>query len=67
MTACLAPARRFSAHRNPDRDGVSEHRRLEEAALARDAGTAAEVLTRHLTRTAAALTGGTDHDPAREA
>ncbi|TDD79638.1 GntR family transcriptional regulator [Actinomadura darangshiensis] len=48
-------ARRWSAHRDPGRDGVAEHRRLEEAALARDAGTAAEVLTRHLTLTAAAL------------
>ncbi|WP_101897319.1 GntR family transcriptional regulator [Embleya scabrispora] len=49
-------ARRWSAYRNPDRDGIEEHRRLEEAALARDADTAAEVLTTHLTRTAAALT-----------
>ncbi|WP_211225567.1 GntR family transcriptional regulator [Amycolatopsis nigrescens] len=50
-------ARRWSAHRDPDRDGVEEHRRLEEAALARDADAAAEALTRHLTLTAAALTG----------
>ncbi|MFE6176193.1 GntR family transcriptional regulator [Streptomyces sp. NPDC056464] len=49
-------ARRWSAHRHPDRDGVGEHGRLEEAALARDADTAAEVLTQHLTMTAAALT-----------
>ena len=49
-------ARRWSAHRNPDRDGVDEHRRLEEAALARDADTAAEVLVQHLTQTAAGLT-----------
>ncbi|MFI9644926.1 GntR family transcriptional regulator [Streptomyces sp. NPDC052040] len=49
--------RRWSAHRNPDRDGAAEHRRLEEAALARDADTAAAVLTEHLTLTAAALTG----------
>ncbi|MBN0049182.1 GntR family transcriptional regulator [Streptomyces actuosus] len=49
-------ARRWSAHRHPDRDHVGEHRRLEEAALARDADTAVEVLTRHLTRTAAGLT-----------
>jgi DNA-binding GntR family transcriptional regulator len=53
-------ARRWSAHRHPDRDGVGEHRRLEEAALARDAHTAAEVLARHLTRTAA---GPTDSSP----
>ncbi|RBQ15081.1 GntR family transcriptional regulator [Spongiactinospora rosea] len=49
-------ARRWSAHRTPGRDGVAEHRRLEETALARDADTAAEVLTRHLTTTAADLT-----------
>ncbi|MFI5776377.1 GntR family transcriptional regulator [Nocardia sp. NPDC051570] len=48
-------ARRWSARRNPDRDGVEEHRRLEEAALARDADTAAETLARHLTLTAAGL------------
>lgn len=51
-------ARRWSALRAPDRDGVEEHRQLEEAALARDADTAAEVLARHLTLTAAALTCG---------
>lgn len=50
-------ARRWSAHRNPGRDGAEEHRRLEEAALARDADTAAAVLVQHLTLTAAALTG----------
>ncbi|MEY9963489.1 DNA-binding GntR family transcriptional regulator [Streptacidiphilus sp. MAP12-16] len=60
-------ARRWSAHRNPDRDGVGEHRRLEETALARDANTAAEVLAQHLTLTAAELTGGTCHEPAKEA
>ncbi|MGW6796338.1 GntR family transcriptional regulator [Streptomyces chartreusis] len=49
-------ARRWSAHRTPGRDGVLEHRRLEEAALARDADTAAEVLIQHLTQTADALT-----------
>lgn len=49
-------ARRWSAHRNPDRDGAKEHRRLEEAVLARDADTAAAVLVQHLTLTAAALT-----------
>lgn len=49
-------ARRWSARRNPDRDGVKEHRGLEEAALARDADTAAAVLVQHLTLTAAALT-----------
>ncbi|MEU9554230.1 GntR family transcriptional regulator [Streptomyces fumanus] len=48
-------ARRWAAQRTPGRNGVDEHRRLEEAALARDADTAAEVLTQHLTRTAAAL------------
>lgn len=49
-------ARRWSARRMPGRDGVAEHRRLEEAALARDADTAAEVLVRHLTLTVAGLT-----------
>ncbi|GAA4289930.1 GntR family transcriptional regulator [Streptomyces violaceoruber] len=49
-------ARRWSTHRNPGRDGVEEHRRLEEAALARDADTAAEVRVRHLTLTAEGLT-----------
>nr|WP_107910898.1 GntR family transcriptional regulator [Streptomyces chartreusis] len=48
-------ARRWSALRAPGRDGVLEHRRLEEAALARDADTAAEVLIRHLAQTADAL------------
>jgi DNA-binding GntR family transcriptional regulator len=48
-------ARRWSAHRNPGRDHVGEHRRLEEAALARDADAAAEALVRHLTLTAAGL------------
>ncbi|GAA5093804.1 GntR family transcriptional regulator [Nocardia iowensis] len=60
-------ARRWSAVRNPDRDGADEHRRLEEAALARDADTAAETLTRHLTLTAAALADRVPHEPAREA
>ncbi|MET9297111.1 GntR family transcriptional regulator [Streptomyces sp. NPDC003077] len=51
-------ARRWSAHRNPHRDGAKEHRALEEAALSRDADTAAEVLVQHLTLTATALTDG---------
>jgi DNA-binding GntR family transcriptional regulator len=59
-------ARRWSAHRTPDRDHVGEHRRLEEAALARDAGTAAEALAQHLTLTAAGLTGSTHHETARK-
>jgi DNA-binding GntR family transcriptional regulator len=59
-------ARRWSARRAPDRDSAGEHGRLEEAALARDADAAAEVLTRHLTLTAAALTGRTRHEPAKE-
>ncbi|NUR01763.1 MAG: GntR family transcriptional regulator [Streptomyces sp.] len=49
-------ARRWSALRRPDRDGPGEHRRLEEAALARDADTAAALLAQHLTSTAAGLT-----------
>ncbi|MFE9425615.1 GntR family transcriptional regulator [Kitasatospora sp. NPDC006697] len=56
-------ARRWSARRTPGRDGIEEHRRLEEAALARDADTAAEVLVRHLTRTADALTGDSPQPP----
>lgn len=60
-------ARRWSARHLPDRDHVGEHRRLEEAALARDADTAAEVLTQHLTQTAAGLTGCTHREPAKEA
>ncbi|WP_406177360.1 GntR family transcriptional regulator [Streptomyces sp. NBC_00996] len=60
-------ARRWSAHRHPDRDHVGEHHRLEEAALARDAHTATEVLTQHLTLTAAGLTGCTHHEPAKGA
>ncbi|MEV0177234.1 GntR family transcriptional regulator [Streptomyces sp. NPDC050803] len=60
-------ARRWSAHRNPGRDHAGEHRRLEEAALARDAETASEVLTRHLTQTAAGLTGYPHREPAKEA
>ncbi len=60
-------ARRWSAHRNPDRDDAGEHRRLEEAALARDADTAAEALAQHLTLTAAALTGRAPHEPAQQA
>ncbi|GGW95496.1 GntR family transcriptional regulator [Streptomyces malachitofuscus] len=50
-------ARRWSARRTPGRDGTDEHRRLEEAALARDADAAAELLVRHLTLTAEGLTG----------
>ncbi|MEV8314933.1 GntR family transcriptional regulator [Streptomyces sp. NPDC059900] len=60
-------ARRWSAHRNPDRDGALEHRRLEEAALARDADTAAEALTQHLTQTAAGLTDCPHHEPPAQA
>jgi DNA-binding GntR family transcriptional regulator len=51
--------RRWSAYRNPDRDGVKEHRRLEKAALARDADTAVAVLIQHLSTTAAVLTDPT--------
>jgi DNA-binding GntR family transcriptional regulator len=47
--------RRWSAGRAPGRDHVAEHRRLEEVTLARDADTAAALLTRHLTQTAAVL------------
>ncbi|MEU1982828.1 GntR family transcriptional regulator [Nocardia sp. NPDC019395] len=51
-------ARRWSSHRNPGRDGAEEHRRLEAAALARDADAAVEAWTRHVTLTAAGLAGG---------
>lgn len=60
-------ARRWSAHSNPDRDGLDEHRRLEEAALARDADGAAQLLARHLTLTATGLIGRTGREPAEEA
>lgn len=56
-------ARRWSAQRTPGRDGVLEHRRLEEAALARDGDTAAEVLIQHLTQTADALADPTASSP----
>lgn len=55
-------ARRWSAHLDPSRDGIAEHRRLEEAVLVRDADAAAEVLVRHLAMTAAALTDGTQSE-----
>jgi DNA-binding GntR family transcriptional regulator len=58
-------ARRWSAHRTPGRDFIGEHRRLEEAALARDADTAADVLAEHLSQTAAGLTDCTDTEDAR--
>lgn len=48
-------ARRWSALSNPGRDAAAEHRALEEATLARDAGRAADLLRRHLERTAEAL------------
>ncbi|WP_156051244.1 GntR family transcriptional regulator [Allokutzneria albata] len=50
-------ARRWSLNRNPLRDLVAEHRRLEELALARDADAAGQALCEHLTLTAAGLTG----------
>ncbi|WP_329352876.1 GntR family transcriptional regulator [Streptomyces sp. NBC_01261] len=54
-------ARRWAAQRDPDRDAPTEHARLEDATLARDADTAADLLTRHLTTTGAALTA-TPHE-----
>ncbi|MEU4312290.1 hypothetical protein [Nocardia sp. NPDC024068] len=57
LRADRGTTRRWSARRNPERDGADEHRRLEEAALARDidTDTATATLTRHLTLTAAGL------------
>jgi len=48
-------ARQWSALSNPGRDAIAEHRAIEEAALARDADLAADLLGRHVGRTAAAL------------
>jgi DNA-binding GntR family transcriptional regulator len=56
-------ARRWSGIRDPDRDHLAEHRRLEKATLARDADTAAAVLAQHLARTAAGLTLGAAEGP----
>ncbi|AXX31766.1 gntR family regulatory protein [Actinosynnema pretiosum subsp. pretiosum] len=50
-------ARRWAGTRAPERDHAGEHRALEEAALARDADTAADLLVRHLSLTARALRG----------
>ena len=51
-------ARLWAAERAPDRDYLGEHRRLEEAALARDADKAAAALERHLSQTTASLATG---------
>ncbi|UAC01869.1 GntR family transcriptional regulator [Dactylosporangium vinaceum] len=48
-------ARRWSARRTPGRDHRVEHREIEAATLARDAPGAAELLRRHVGRTAEAL------------
>lgn len=48
-------ARRWAGHRTPGRDHAVEHRQLEEVVLARRADAAVEVLTQHLTQTAASL------------
>ncbi len=55
-------ARRWSTRHNPGRDGIAEHRAIEQAALARDAGLAADLLSRHLSRTAAGLIPTDDRD-----
>lgn len=47
--------RPWSTERAPERDFLSEHRALEEAALARDADTAATILAAHVSTTAANL------------
>jgi DNA-binding GntR family transcriptional regulator len=51
-------ARLWSADRTSDRDFIGEHRQLEEAALARDADTAAALLERHVSLTASNLVSG---------
>jgi DNA-binding GntR family transcriptional regulator len=48
-------SRRWSAARAPDRDYLTEHRRLERLALSRQGEAAADALVAHLTVTAAAL------------
>jgi DNA-binding GntR family transcriptional regulator len=48
-------ARRWSAAMNPGRDAIGEHLALEEAALARDADRATELLVRHVEGTASRL------------
>lgn len=58
MWAASELARRWATRLDPDRSGEDEHGALEQAALARDAGAAAELLTRHLTQTAATLADG---------
>lgn len=60
-------ARRWSAHRTPDRDCLGEHGRLEQTALARDADAAAQALTQHLTLTAAGLIGRACDEPTQRA
>ncbi|MDX3852705.1 GntR family transcriptional regulator [Streptomyces sp. AK02-01A] len=49
-------ARRWSGAIVPERDGTKEHSALEEAALSRDAERAADLLSRHVLRTARSLT-----------
>jgi DNA-binding GntR family transcriptional regulator len=53
-------ARRLSSQRAPERSGPDEHGSLEQAALARDAVAATDALTRHLSRTATALSPVSD-------
>ena len=48
-------ARRWSLNADPTRDYLGEHAALEQAALDRDADRAAELLTRHVLHTVAAL------------
>ncbi|WP_307834276.1 GntR family transcriptional regulator [Paractinoplanes lichenicola] len=48
--------RRWSLHGDPSRDAAAEHQALEDAALSRDGDRAAELLRRHVLRTAEALT-----------
>ncbi|MFD9890518.1 GntR family transcriptional regulator [Amycolatopsis sp. NPDC059027] len=59
-------ARRWSGQRTPARDHLGEHGKLERAALARDADSAAEILDQHLTLTAAALSPDDDPHASRQ-
>ena len=54
---CAELYRRWSGPRDPERDVSGEHRRILDAALARDGDEAAAALRDHYTRTLAVLVG----------